>query len=96
MRDIHDHGEYHKYTSTTESSHGGSSNEQLKGISINGKMIYDASKDSNGVTILKCLLVTILCVGGVILPIAAEMETLGTIFCIFGSLGLSVLILKNV
>ena len=25
MRDIHDHGEYHKYTSTTESSHGGSS-----------------------------------------------------------------------
>ena len=96
MRDIHDHGEYHKYTSTTKSFHGGSSNEQLKGISIGGKKIYDASKDSNGVTILKCLLVTILCVGGVIVPIAAEMETLGTILCIFGSLGLSVLILKNV
>ena len=96
MRDIHNHGEYHKYTSTSKPSHGGSSNEEFKGIFVGRKKIYDASKDSNGVTILKCLLVTILCVGGVILPIAAEMETLGTILCIFGSLGLSVLILKSV
>lgn len=96
MRDIHNHGEYHKYTSTSKPSHGGSSNEKFKGIFVGRKKIYDASKDSNGVTILKCLLVTILCVGGVILPIAAEMETLGTILCIFGSLGLSVLILKSV
>lgn len=69
--------------------------EELKGISMGGKPFYDATKDSNGVIILKCLLVTALCIGGISLPVAAEMGTLGTLLCIFGGLGLSVLILKN-
>lgn len=71
-------------------------NKELKGISMGGKPLYDASKDSNGVTILKCLLVTALCIGGIALPVAADMGTLGTLLCIFGGLGLSILILKNV
>ena len=70
--------------------------EKLKGISIGGKMLYDASKDSNGMVIFKCLLVTILCFGSIALPVIAEMEILGTLLCIFGALGLSILILKNV
>ena len=72
-----------------------SNDEELKGISMCGKPLYDATKDSNGVTILKCLLVTALCIGGIALPVAADMGTLGTLLCIFGGLGLSILILKN-
>ena len=79
-----------KKTSTTNE------NKELKGISMGGKPLYDATKDSNGVTILKCLLVTALCIGGIALPVAADMGTLGTLLCIFGGLGLSILILKNV
>lgn len=71
-------------------------NKELKGISMGGKPLYDATKDSNGVTILKCLLVTALCIGGIALPVVADMGTLGTLLCIFGGLGLSILILKNV
>lgn len=71
-------------------------NKELKGISMGGKPLYDATKDSNGVTILKCLLVTALCIGGIALPVAADMGPLGTLLCIFGGLGLSILILKNV
>ena len=70
-------------------------NKELKGISMGGKPLYDATKDSNGVTILKCLLVTALCIGGIVLPVAADMDMLGTLICIFGGLGLSILILKN-
>ena len=73
-----------------------SNDEELKGISIGGKPFYDATKDSNGVTIFKCLLTTILCIGGIVLPVVAEMGTLGTLLSIFGGLGLSILILKNV
>lgn len=72
-----------------------SNNEELKGISVGGKPFYDATKDSNGVTIFKCLLTTILCIGGIILPVLAEMGTLGTLLCVFGGVGLSMLILKN-
>lgn len=70
--------------------------KELKGISMGGKILYDASKDSNGVTILKCFLVTALCTGGIAFPVAADMGPLGTLLCIFGGLGLSILILKNV
>ncbi len=70
-------------------------NEELKGISIGRKKLYDATKDSNGVIIFKCLLVTILCIGGMVIPVIAEMETLGALICIFSGLGLSILILKN-
>ncbi len=79
----------YKKTSTTND------NKELKGISMGGKPLYDTTKDSNGVTILKCLLVTALCIGGIVLPVAADMGTLGTLLCIFGGIGLSILILKN-
>lgn len=87
-------------TQTTESkanlSNPSNESQNLGGISMGDKPLYDASKDSNGVTIFKCLLVTALCIGGIALPVAADMGPLGTLFCIFGGLGLSVLILKNV
>ena len=70
-------------------------NKELKGISMGGKPLYDASKDNNGVTVLKCFLVTALCIGGIALPVATDMGTLGTLLCIFGGLGFSILILKN-
>ena len=85
-------------SSTLPYKKSGNANEskELKGISMGGKPLYDATKDSNGVTILKCLLVAALCIGGIALPVAADMGTLGTLLCIFGGLGLSILILKNV
>lgn len=71
-------------------------NKELKGITLGGKLLYDASKDSSGTTILKCLLVAALCIGGVVLPLATDMGILGTVLSIFSGLGLSILILKNV
>ena len=82
-------------TSTHKKSSNSTVNKELKGISMGGKPLYDATKDSNGVTILKSLLVTALCIGGIALPVAADMGPLGTLLCIFGGLGLSILILKN-
>ena len=83
-------------TSIHKKSINSNESKELKGISMGGKPLYDATKDSNGVTILKSLLVTALCIGGIILPVAADMGPLGTLLCIFGGLGLSILILKNV
>ena len=83
-------------TSTHKKSINSNESKELKVISMGGKPLYDATKDSNGVTILKSLLVTALCIGGIILPVAADMGPLGTLLCIFGGLGLSILILKNV
>ena len=73
-----------------------SNDKKLKGISMCGKVLYDATKDSNVVSIIKCILVTLFCIGGIILPVATDMGTLGTLVCIFGGVGLSILILKNV
>lgn len=73
-----------------------SNNEEFKGFSLGGKVLYDATKDSNVVSIIKCILVTLFCIGGIVLPIATDMGTIGTLVCIFGGVGLSVLILKNV
>ena len=83
------------FISTHKKSSNSSEGKELEGISMGGKPLYDATKDSNGVTILKSLLVTALCIGGIALPVAADMGPLGTLLCIFGGLGLSVLILKN-
>ena len=83
-------------TSTHKKSINSNESKELKGISMGGKPLYDATKDSNGVTIFKSLLVTALCIGGIALPVAADMGPLGTLLCIFGGLGLSILILKNV
>lgn len=46
--------------------------------------------------VFKCLLVTLLCIGGIIIPVVAEMGELATIISIFAGLWLSVLVLKNV
>lgn len=73
-----------------------SNDKELKGISMGGKVLYDATKDSNVVSILKCILVALFCIGGIVLPVATDMGTIGTLVCIFGGVGLSVLILKNV
>lgn len=65
------------------------------GISMGGKVIYDATKDSNGGSILKSLLVIGLCIAGIAIPVFASME--GFVLALFplGAVGLSVLILKN-
>ena len=83
-------------TSTHKKSSNSNESKELKGISMGGKPLYDATKDSNGVTILKSILVTALCIGGIVLPVAVDMGPIGTLLCIFGGLGLSILILKNV
>ena len=44
--------------------------------------------------VFKCLLVTLLCIDGIIIPVVAEMGELATIISIFAGLGLSVLVLK--
>ena len=46
--------------------------------------------------VIKSLLVTLLCIDGIIIPVVAEMGELATIISIFAGLGLSVLVLKNV
>lgn len=70
--------------------------EKPTGIYIGRKLLYDASKDSDGIVILKSLAVIVLCGGGMALPVAAELGTAGTLLSIFGGLGLSLLVLKNV
>lgn len=82
-------------SSSCKKTNNATESKELKGISMGGKPLYDATKDSNGVTILKCLSVTALCIGGIALPVAIDMGTLGTLLCIFGGLGLSILVLKN-
>lgn len=83
-------------TSTHKKFNNFNESKEFKGISMGGKPLYDVTKDSNGFTILKCLLVTALCIGGIVLPVAADMGTLGTLLCIFGGIGLSILVLKNI
>ena len=68
---------------------------EIKGVSFMGKPMYDATKDSDGVKILKSLAVIALCIGAFALPIAADMDGLGISICAFASVGLSMLILKN-
>ena len=71
------------------------SKNEITGISMGGKPLYDATKDSSGVTILKSLLVVALCIGGIALPVAAEMEGIAVALFPLGAVGLGVLILKN-
>lgn len=50
--------------------------------------------NNNGIVILKCLLVVLLCIGGMILPIILDMSKLGTLLCCSSAVGLSIFILK--
>lgn len=47
----------------------------------NGRVIYDSSKDSDGVVIIKCLLVIILCFGGIFISAIAGGGFIGAIIC---------------
>lgn len=67
----------------------------LQGVTLFGKPLYDATKDSNLTIIIKSLIVIILCIGGIILPIMTDMGTIGTLICVFFVVTLSILILKN-
>ncbi len=71
-------------------------NDKPKGISMGGVPIYDATKDSDGVIIFKSILVIILCFGGMLLPVALDLGTIGTLLCLFGGIAASIAVLKNV
>jgi len=57
--------------------------------------IYDASKDSWGIMMLKFILVIVLCVGAFVLIFKHNPSDLGKIACLFGAAAISFLILKN-
>ena len=59
-----------------------------------GIVIYDASKDSDGVAIFKALLVCTFCIGGIFLPASAGAGPLGMAMCMLGAVGLSIAVLK--
>jgi len=69
--------------------------EPATGIYMGGKKIYDAEKDSDGMTIFKAFLVTALCIGGIVFPFSAGIGGLASAFFPLGAVALSVLILKN-
>lgn len=70
-------------------------NTPATGISMGDKEIYDAKKDSDGMTIFKTFLVTALCIGGIVFPIWARIGGFVGAFFPLGAVVLSVLILKN-
>ena len=63
--------------------------------SSGGIVIYDSTKDSDGVALLKALAVCGLCLVGMIVPVTSEMGDLGTLVWLGGCIGLSIRILKN-
>lgn len=83
------------FASSKGKSSDSTNNKEHKGISIGDKQFYDASKDSDGVVIVKCILAIAACIGGVAVGIAADAGSLGMAICIFGGLGLGFFILKN-
>ena len=83
------------FASSEVRSSNSTNNKELKGISMGGKQFYDASKDSDSVVVLKCVLAIASCIGGVAVGIAADAGSLGAAICIFGGIGLGILIMKN-
>ena len=57
-------------------------------------VIYDSTKDSDGVAIFKALLVCAFCLGGIFLPVSADAGPLGMAMCMLGAVGLSIAALK--
>lgn len=82
-------------SSDQSSKHSRKPKSEIKGISFCGRPFYDATKDNSGVSILKALLVTVICVVGIVIPIATEMEGIGVALFPLGAAGISALILKN-
>jgi len=62
--------------------------------SSGGIVIYDTTKDSDGVAIFKALLVCVFCLGGIFLPVSADAGPLGMAICMLGAVGLSIAVLK--
>ena len=63
--------------------------------SSGGIVIYDSTKDSDGVALMKALAVCGLCLVGMIVPVTSGMGDLGTLVWLGGCIGLSIRILKN-
>ena len=79
----------------TPKTTGSNEKSEVKGISMFGKPMYDATKDSNGMIILKSLIAVGLCIAGIAIPVVAEMEGIAVALFPLGAVGLSVLIMKN-
>ena len=60
-----------------------------------GIVIYDSTKDSDGIALVKALTVCGLCILGFAVPVSVGMGDLGTILWMGGCIGLSVKVLKN-
>jgi len=73
----------------------GKSKSAPTGISFAGKPLYDATKDTPGITIIKSLLVIVLCISGFAIPIVLDLNDLGMAICLFGGVALSMMIMKN-
>ena len=58
-------------------------------------VIYDSTKDRDGVALMKALAVCGLCLVGMIVPVTSGMGDLGTLVWLGGCIGLSIRILKN-
>ena len=68
---------------------------EITGISMGGKLLYDATKDSDWVVAGKCFTATAIIIAGIAIPVIVGMEGPGVIICIFGGLGLALSVLKN-
>ena len=60
-----------------------------------GKVLYDSSKDGDGMAILKSFTAVILCIIGFIAPIVLELEGVAVAMCLLGVAAMAILILKN-
>lgn len=67
--------------------------QEVKGIAMFGKPIYERENDSDGVTILKSLAVIGICIGGFILAINTE-SLFAMAACLLGAVALGVAIFK--
>ena len=63
--------------------------------SSGGIVIYDSTKDSDCVALVKALTVCCLCLGGMLLAVMSNTGDLGTALCLLGGPVLSFMILKN-
>lgn len=57
---------------------------KITGISMGGKPLYDATKDSDWVVAGKCFFATGIIIAGIAIPVIVGMEGPGVIICIFG------------
>lgn len=69
-------------------------NNEPKKLYIGKKLLYDPTKDSDRVVVIKCLLGSILCFGASALYLFTDMSEFLGILCILAAIGLTILILK--